>query len=550
MNGRGARKVGFCFFLLWAGWVVARPVEFSGSATLQGNAEFISGDTLRKPYTNLTFTLSPTLTVFGIPITTDILLSTMESDLRQALNKVRIGIDPISLIRQKLPVPGFMQYLPNIDIGTFSPSYSPLTVLGVAITGFGIEYQPWKVYLAGAGGRTQRAIEGSDTTEPTYKRTLYAGKFGLGKKEASHLYFSLLYAHDDSNSIERNWQIYQPDTSEPADTIEVVRPQENYVLGMDFSLSLFEDAFRLDAEVAGAELTRDIRMDVENYKWVPDWAERILKPRLSSQYDFAFSARPVLNIFETKVAGEVRMVGPGFVSLGAPSLRNDNLSYQVGVERSFIDNAVVISGSFNREQDNLIGMKLSTTTFAAYGFNLVLNFPNLPYLGLNYSPCFQRSGSLSDRSHNISLNAGYSFETGEVSHSPSIAVSYQKHNATMTENNYSTFDLSFGHSFGFTFPLSLTFNIGYSHSAYSDSSVNLIATSLSPSYTLFNSWTSGLFLSGSFEKANRRLDVGLNSSFPVWRIADATISLGRSIYRGQDGGYQEWRLAGGLTKGW
>lgn len=528
----------------------AGPVQFSGSASLQGDAEFISGDTLKNPYSAVTLTVNPCLTIYGIPITTEILLSTMDSDIRQALNKFRIGIDPMSLLRQKLPVPGFMQYLPNINVGTFSPFYSPLTVSGVAVTGFGMEYQPWKVYLAGLGGRTQRGIEGSDTTEPTYKRTLYAGKFGFGKKEASHFYFTLVYAQDDSNSIERNWRLYQPDSSQPADTFEVVRPQENYLFGMEYSLCLFDDVFRLESEVAGAELTRDIRMDVENHKWVPDWAERILKPRLSSQYDFAFSVRPVLNLFDTRITGEVRMVGPGFISLGAPALRNDYFSYEGEIERSFIDNAVALSASFNREQDNLIGTKLSTSIFTSYNFNLGLNFPNLPYVGLNYSPWFQKGDSLSDRSQIVSLNAGYSFETGEVSHSPSIAVSFQRHDAGIAKNNYSTVDLSFGHSLGFTFPLSINFNIGFCHSAYSDFSANLITTSLSPSYTLFNSWTNGLFLSGSFEKANRRIDIGLNSSFPVWKIADASISLGRNIYRGQDGGYQEWRLSGNLTKGW
>ncbi|MEO0005429.1 MAG: hypothetical protein ABIK49_05465 [candidate division WOR-3 bacterium] len=106
--------------------VSAPPMQFSGSASLQGDAEFISGDTLKTPYSALTLTVSPCLTVYGIPITTEILLSTMESDVRQALNKFRIGLDPMSLLRQKLPVPGFMQYLPKVDVGTFSPFYSPL----------------------------------------------------------------------------------------------------------------------------------------------------------------------------------------------------------------------------------------------------------------------------------------------------------------------------------------------------------------------------------------------------------------------------------------
>jgi len=528
----------------------AGPVQFSGSASLQCNAEFISGDTLRAPYSALTFTVNPCLSIYGIPIYTEILLSTMESDLRQALNKFRIGLDPIALIKRHLPMPGFIQYLPKIDIGTFNHSYSALTLSGVPVTGFGLEYQVGKIYLAGAGGRTQRQIEGSDTTEPAYKRLLYATKFGFGKREVSHCYLTLLYAHDDSNSVTRNWRLYQPDSSQPADTIQVTTPKENYLLGMEFNLCLFEEVLRLESEIAGTELTRDIRMEVQNYKWVPDWAERIIKPRLSSQYDFAFAVRPVLNVYETRISGELRTVGPGFVSLGAPSLRNDNLLYQVSLERSFLDNAVAVSASFNRERDNLIGMKLSTTAFTSYGLNLGFAFPDLPYVALNYSPWFQKSESLSERSQIVSLSAGHSFETGTLTHSPSLSASWQGHTASVAGNNYSTFDIMLNHSLGCQFPLTVSAGIGFSFSNYADSNAKVISVSLSPSYTIFNSWTNGLAFSGAFERDTRRIDLGLNSSFPVWKLADANLGIMRTMNRGGEGDYQEWSLTGSLTRGW
>ncbi len=530
--------------------ITAGPVQLSGSAGLHGDAEFITGDSLRAPYSALTLTVNPCLTVFGIPITTDLLFSTMESDLRQALNKFRIGLDPIALIKRRLPIPGFVQYLPKIDIGTFSPSYSPLTLSGVPVTGFGLEYQVWKIYLAGAGGRTQRQIEGSDTTEPAYKRLLYATKFGFGKMEASHCYLTLLYAQDDSNSVTRNWRLYQPDSSQPADTIQIITPQENYLLGIEFNLRLFEDVLRLESEVAGAELTRDIRMEVQNYKWVPDWVERILKPRFSSQYDFAFLVRPVLNLFDTRIAGEVQMVGPGFYSLGAPSLRGDNLAFRAVFERSFLGNAVAVSASFNQERDNLIGTKLTTTVFTSYGLNLGFAFPGLPYVVLNYSPYFQKSESLNERSQIVSLSAGYSFQTGTVNHSPSLTISYEQYTANTSSNNYSAVDLNFGHSLSFAFPLSTSFSFGICHNADSDSSTNLLSLNFSPSYTLFKSWTSGLTCSGSFGKTDQRIDLGLNSSFPVWQLADANLVIMRTLNRGSNNGYQEWCVSGSLTRGW
>ncbi|MEO0079742.1 MAG: hypothetical protein ABIK44_03595 [candidate division WOR-3 bacterium] len=525
---------------------LAGPLQFSGSASLQGNAEFISGDALREPYSNLTLNINPSLTVFGIPITTDILLSTMESDVRQALNKFRIGLDPLSLLRQRLPVPGFMQYLPKVDFGTFSPSYSALTLSGATVTGLGIEYQPWKLYIAGAGGRTQRAIEGSDTTEPAYWRQLYAARVGFGKKEATHYYLTILSVRDDSNSIERNW----PDTTAPADTIEVVTPQENYVLGMEFNLSLFEDAFRLESEVAGMELIRDNRLPLVDHKQVPNWIERLLRIRWSSQFDYAYSVRPVVNVLETRVFGEVRMVGPGYRSLGAPALRNDNLAFSAGVERSFLNEAVSASASISRERDNLIGMKLTTTSFTTLALALNFAFPNIPYASLGYSACSQNSEGLSDRSHIVNLSTGHSFTTGAISHSPSLSFSWQGHQSGTGDGDYVTFDLSLGHSLGFPFPLTASANLGLARTAYQDSAENRFYLSLAPGYTIFGNWTNSLSFNGAFEKSGRRFDLGLNSSFPVWKLCTANLGIGRTNYQGQDGSYNEWQLTGSLTKSW
>ncbi|MBM3315549.1 hypothetical protein FJY71_06900, partial [candidate division WOR-3 bacterium] len=318
----------------------AGPVQFSGSVGLTGTAEFITGDTLQAPYSNLNFTLNPSLSIFGIPLSSDLLLSSMESSLRQALNKFRIGIDPVSMLRSRLDAPKFLQYLPRLDVGTFSPSYSALTLSGASVSGVGIEYQPWKFYLAGAAGRSQRAVEGTDSTDAAYARQLYAGKFGFGKKEATHYYVTFVHAKDDPNSVSRNWRLYQPDTANPADTVEVVTPRENFVFGMELNLHLFKGAFRLESEIAGIELTRDNRLEIYDHKSVPNWVERFLQTRLSSQFDFAYKVRPVLNVFDTRLYGEVKMVGPGYVSLGAYSLRNDNLAYSAGLERDFFDRSV------------------------------------------------------------------------------------------------------------------------------------------------------------------------------------------------------------------
>jgi hypothetical protein len=394
-------------------------------------------------------------------------------------------------------------------------------------------------------------VEGSDTTDPAYTRLLYATKLGFGKQEASHYYVTLLYAHDDSNSVRRNWRLYQPDTANPADTVEVITPQENYLLGMELYLHLYEGILRIESEIAGIELTRDSRLPVENFSWGPDWVERILKPRMSSQVDFAYRVRPVLNVLDTRLYGEVKMIGPGYVSLGATSLRSDNLAYGTGISRDFFDRSLSLSAAISSERDNLIGSKLSTTAFTSVSCDLSVAFPNLPYLSVSYLPYWQQSESLSDHAQVVSASVGHSFTTGNVSHSPSLFGSWQDYTTSDTAGTgYSTLDLGLSHSLGLNFPLSISANVGLCRTAYADSATNLVSFGLTPSYTAFGSWNNSLSLTGSFQPGGKRLDAGLNSSFPIWKICDASASVTHSAYGGGEGSYRQWRLSGSLTRGW
>ncbi len=563
----------FVLFPVLISLAAAGPVQFSGSASVYGEYGWVtgSGDTLVEPRPELGFTLSPSVSFWGFPLSLDMDLSTMESGLRQQLNKYRFFLHPAQWAEGVMNSSGFALAIKGIELGSCNPSWSPYTLSGTPVLGAAVELNPWYVYFAGAAGRTQRAVAVSDTTDGAYSRMLYSGKFGFGKKEGTHFYLTALYAGDDTIPPAGNWR---PNPNDTTDTFEVVRPQENYVLGAEFNLDLAEGAFRLESEVTGSELTRDKRLPVEKWDWMPEWVANTFKPRMSSSVDYAFKVRPSLNVLDTKVYGRLEFIGPGYQSLGAPGLRKDNMAVGGGIERSFFDNAVMLSCAYTTEHDNLLSakdsvgnvlrLKSATTRFTNWEASLVLAFPNLPYLQVGYYPYVQSTDSLDSMAavaptrtstgNVISVGAGHSFQTGKLSHSPGISLSYSDLRGPVSDSADNTsWDAGVNYGLGFESPLSLSASCGYSKSEAVMDTVpdNWLYFDVTPSYTLFERWTNSLSLGGTFGSGTR-IDARLTSSFPIWKICDASVSVIDAKYygKGDEGDYNDLRLTAQLSKSW
>jgi hypothetical protein len=555
----------------------AGPLQFTGSAGAYGEYGWVSGDSLVEPRPELRFSLDPTLSIYGLPLSFHALVSTQDNKLRQSLDQFRFAVGPAALLRQSAGVPSplsFLSFVKGLELGTCHPNWTPYTLSGATLSGAAMEINPWYVYLAGAAGRSQRRVEGSDSTDPAYGRMLYSGRFGFGKKEGTHFFLTGMYATDDTTPLPHN---RRPNPSDTTDTFELVQPKENYVLGAEFNLDVARGAFRLESEITGSEFTRDNRLPVERWDWLPEWAASTFKPRMSSSVDYAFKVRPALRVFDTRVYGKFEYVGPGYQSLGARGLRNDNTAIGGGIERSFFDNAVSLSVAYASAHDNLLAqtvedslgrlvrvltLKGVTTRFTNWDASLGLAFPNLPYLQFGFYPYIQRSDSLDSMAtvastrtstgNVVSVSAGHSFQTGKVSHSPGISFSYNDLRGPASDSADNTsWDAGLNYGLGFEFPLSLSVGCGYSRSeaAMDTASDSRLYFDLSPSYTLFQKWTNSLNVGGTF-LSGRRIDARLTSSFPIWKICDASVSVIDALYNGDDGKYNDLRLTAQLSKSW
>lgn len=531
------------------GCMYAGPVQFSGSASAYSELYDMEGAVQLRPNSTLRFTVNPTLNIYGMPLSLNLFISSEESGIRQALNKWRIFLQPSRLLKDMVNAPGFVFSISGIEIGTCSPQFTPLTLTGIPVTGGAFEMNPWILYMAGAGGRIQRGVEASDSTVAAYERTLYAGRFGFGKKKGTHLYFTFLHAGDDTSSI-NPYMLPLPGDS---DTVDVLVPQENYVGGVELQLSFGEHVTIL-SEVAASQHTRDTRMPELVLPDAPDWALDFFNPRMSSSFDYAIAVKPVITLQSTKLWGGWKMIGPGYKSFGVPRLRNDNLAIEIGIQQVLFNNGLSVSASYKNEHDNLIDNKASTTYFSSYAFIVGFNFLNIPYVQAMYSPVYQSNDALGieNKDDVLSVSTGYNFQLGGLYHSPVVSWQHQKHAEQVSQNDYTSNSFSFAENASFAIPLNITAGIGVTNADYDTTQTRILTMDFGVSYTFFSRWTNTVGYGHTTERdRGNRHAIRFNSSVPLWWLGNANLLLERNFFRGeQDDDYSEWRFVSTLSKSW
>jgi hypothetical protein len=410
----------------------------------------------------------------------------------------------------------------SLGIGTNYPSYSDYVLKGVPVTGVNLELNPGILYTAFTASRNQRPVDNS-----AYLRNLYAGRLGVGKQEASHLYFNGLYVSDDNASIRLD------------PTNITLTPRENYVFGMEGKLNLFSEHLTLEGEGAMSLLTRDTRDPEFASSAIPSFVRDLTKPRLSSAVDYMYTGRFVYTNMEsaTKVSAGIKMIGPGYASLGVPNLRTDQFGYEAKYDQRLFNRHVTLGSFFRMYNDNLIEWKSSTTTMMAYGVNLGLNFPRLPYLRVSYSPISQKNDA-SDPLYKFETNmlmttvmTGYSYSIGSVNASTSLAYSGQKTEMGIAAGEYKSNSYMIGEMLSFRLPLTLGLNFGMIESQTALGYGVIQTVDVNGSAPLGEIVTLGLGVNLAFERdRNERLGFYMDCALPITQGLDFNLRLEKANY--------------------
>ncbi|MFZ1730476.1 MAG: hypothetical protein WAV84_10170 [Bacteroidota bacterium] len=539
------------------------PFAFTGSASIEAQYADRVGSFSETPRNYLTADLRPGIMLYGLPFTGNFLYSTLQDANKQSMNSFGINFDfegmrqgLESRLQQSIAESGNLSSLNtdqlvniaspsmltsnleqhggitgaeklfmsirSLGIGTNYPSYSDHTLSGVPVTGLNLELNPGILYTAFTASRNQRPVDNS-----AYLRNLYAGRLGVGKQEASHLYFNGLYVSDDNSSIRLD------------PTNITLTPRENYVFGMEGTLNLFSEHLTLEGEGAMSLLTRDTRDPEFASSAIPSFVRDLTKPRLSSSVDYMYTGRFVYTNMEsaTKVSAGLKMIGPGYASLGVPNLRTDQFGYEAKYDQRLFNRHVTLGSFFRMYNDNLIEWKSSTTTMTAYGVNLGLNFPRLPYLRVSYSPISQKNDA-SDPLYKFETNmlmttvmTGYSYSIGSVNASTSLAYSGQKTEMGIAAGEYKSNSYMIGEMLSFRLPLTLGLNFGMIESQTALGYGVIQTVDVNGSAPLGEIVTLGLGVNLAFERdRNERLGFYMDCALPITQGLDFNLRLEKANY--------------------
>ena len=478
--------------------------------------------------------LTPSVSLYGIPFGLNVLLSTENSSTRQNINAFSFfyNLDAgKEIIQNKIEdegeenVPGLMKffsYFNSFGIGVNYPSYTPLTMQGAPVSGLSFEFNPGWFYIATALQQNQRPIINS-----AFRRDLYAGRIGVGKKDDSHFFFTGIYSKDQANSI-------------TVDSLNrTLTPNTNYVLGIDSRLNLFEDKLTLEGEVSGAMLTRDNRDPDLINEDIPQFVRNIFQPKISSQVDYAYSLKSTFNNSEsnTRVTAGVKMIGPGYKTHGNPSLRNDRFEVEGKVDQKFHQRQISVVASMKYYRDNLINSKLFTTSTIAPGIQLGLRFKNYPSLNLSYNPNFLRNDAtdplkkIDFKNHLFTAATGYNFKFSEINLSSNLFYMFNKAKSLDTLSGYTVNSFNINENFSFKFPLTIGFGFGMTFMNFLNDKNQITNLDGSVGYTFFEQWNNTLGITYSIEKDNNnKTGFYLNSSYGFTENVFIDLRIERNIY--------------------
>ena len=532
-----------------------KPFLFSGNAKLSYTTGYKDLPFSEMPKNVLTAELNPSVAIYGLPFTANFLLSSQQGSDRQSINSVAFNFD-INSYKEELKsrlgnkiselATGWEKLLLGVNafgIGTNYPSYSDYTLNGVPVTGINVEVNPGIFYAAFTASDNQRGVENT-----AYQRSLYAGRIGIGKKDGTHLFFTGLYVKDDENSI----------TVLPGNL--TLTPKANYVFGSETKLALFDKHLLFEGEGTAAVLTRDTRDADLEINAIPGFIKNMVEPKISTSFDFSYAGKISYNNSgsATRVSVDMKMVGPGYVSLGAPNLRNDQLVYEAKVDQGFYARKISISTFFRTSHDNLIDWKSSTTTTTALGINLMLNFPKLPFLQVSYSPYLQKNDNpvpeqkVENRTMMLTAVTGYALLIKEFNFLTNLAYTSNEAKTLSGLSDYTTNSVSITEAVSFNSPISfagtlafikttspnpLSLNAGSSNagsqifvSSNSISNINNYDFSVNAAYTEFLSNTLGCNIAAE-SGVNKKTGFYLNTTYSPWKNINLNARLEGSSYK-------------------
>lgn len=324
---------------------------------------------------------------------------------------------------------------------------------------------------------------------------------------------------------------------------DAVTPQENLIVGVKGKFSLFENLLIFEIDGGGSVYSRDLRASEINLDSVdvPKFLTKIYKPRVGTNYDYAYSNSIALNLssFSTKVG--FKYIGPGYNSLGTAYILND-------IRELSILNSIRISSygiilGYIRQSDNLIDQKAFTTSRNIFTFGINGMITNFWTAGISSNILTMSNDSKSDSTKtdfgSFALSTTQSFMIDQTGFLRNINLNYSfqnsENNSYLIKNNTTsihTMNLGFG--FGLAENINAVLSGGFINSIVFDT-VKIFTHNYSLMFqhsSLSNKLINSLNIAAAASENNTSLRSTLISGFRFTDADNISISLSYMKFNG------------------
>ncbi|MCC5935162.1 MAG: hypothetical protein JJU35_13025 [Balneolales bacterium] len=325
----------------------------------------------------------------------------------------------------------------NFSAGDVSPTFNRYSLRGTRVRGGLLEISGGTFGAQFVGGQVNRRIadaEGPSLRRQSYERMLYGGRVRMGRENASHFAFGLVYAYDDNVPLPLPPGADESSFRQPA-------PQENLTLSPDLNISMFRNRFQIRAENSVSVFTRDMRseaLDLDEVG-VPDFMTNFFRPRTSTKATFATNVNTRINIRPLTLNVGFERVQPGYETLGLRNIKDDDQNISVQPQLSLLSGRLGLGSSLRIGRDNLLGQRAATQHRNDYGLNVQAQLTQQLNLGASWNMLINqvKVSSGDDEtaeinypeqqviSQNVSLQPSYSWMSGSNSHSVALSATWQ-----------------------------------------------------------------------------------------------------------------------------
>lgn len=459
-------------------------------------------------------------------------------DLIDNVDNPEFYIDKLKQQHLLKPLDKFLLAINKINIGTSYPSISPFTLNGVKVNGIHLELAPNNLFVAATYGTILNAVQTFDPLKASYKRKLWSSTIGYGKPETSHLFFTVLSAADDTNSVVPRDSVFT--------TIKL--PQSNYVMSANFKVQLFKQRLSFFGELAGSQTTRDLKLnnpDSSTYTTTAimpqgpgNWLRNIVTQRTGSTNtvaDNAFSGGFEINMFggKTKLTSQFKRVGSNYQTFGVPFLVNDMFTIESKLTQKIWKGRIQISGLLKRNSDNLSGTKQSTTSNYQLGGDIKIAIPKWPTFRASYTPLMQQNDSVKVQINIVNANLSYQYKIRKIKNTITTSyISQQSFSAQNTSLNYTSVNALLNHTTFLDNSLSLTASANYIRFVSAElPSTNTVNISASSTFSLFKHRLSNTLGATLIRNENEvRYGFFYYASLPLNEVASLNFRLENNQY--------------------